>query len=91
MAGRTQSEVNVSKSLQLLYSSGTFIDLDANQDVVVSGIRGVYIGGAGDLTVEDSTETEYTFTGLQAGEILSISPTKVISATTTATNIIGFK
>lgn len=91
MANRTQSEINLTKSAQPLYSSGTFIDLDANQDVALSGIRAVYIGGEGDLTVEDSTGTSFTFTGIQAGVILSISPTNIISATTSATNLIGLK
>lgn len=50
--------------------------------------RGVYVGGSGDLAVEDSGGNQVTFVGLAAGVVHPISPYKILSTGTTATGIV---
>lgn len=53
-----------------------------------TGVRGVYVGGAGDLAVRflNSTAT-VTFVGVAAGSVLPIQAWKIMDATT-ATNVL---
>lgn len=55
-----------------------------------SGVRALYVGGAGDVTVMpvDST-TAVTFSAVPAGSILPVRCTKVMSTNTTATLIVA--
>ncbi len=52
--------------------------------------RGVYVGGAGDVSVQTKAGTILTFTGVAAGQIL---PVRVVAvrAASTATGFVGFK
>jgi len=50
--------------------------------------RGVFVGGAGNLTIRDARGEDTTFI-VQDGAILPVRPTRIVSATTTATGIVG--
>jgi hypothetical protein len=52
--------------------------------------RGLYVGGAGDVSVQTKAGTILTFTGVTAGQVLPIRVVAVRAATT-ATAIVGFK
>ncbi len=53
-------------------------------------VRGLYIGGAGDLKVKmDEGEQVVTFVAVPAGSLLPISVDRVYATDTTATNIIA--
>jgi hypothetical protein len=51
---------------------------------------GLFIGGAGNVNVVTVNGSTVLFTGCVAGQILPIAVTKVMSTSTTATNITGF-
>lgn len=55
--------------------------------------RSLYIGGAGNLNVvmdqSDAADTAVLFSGVLAGTILPIRVKKVMSTSTTATNIVA--
>jgi len=48
----------------------------------------VYVGGAGDVVLKGSDGTNATFSAT-AGQILPLSPTRVLSTGTTATGLVG--
>ena len=53
-------------------------------------IRGVYVGGAGNVAVKfPGNNTAVTFTGVAAGSILPIQPVQIMSTNTTATDIVA--
>ena len=59
-------------------------------DLTTSKVRGLWIGGAGDVAVIAFNDTAaVTIAGVLAGTLLPISVTKVMSTNTTATLIIG--
>lgn len=51
--------------------------------------RGFYIGGAGNIALQDDRGTNVTFVGVLAGEILPVRASIVRSTNTTATNIVA--
>lgn len=55
--------------------------------------RGLYVGGAGNVSVEmagaGGQEPTVLFTGVQAGSVLPIAVTRVNSTSTTATTIVA--
>lgn len=51
--------------------------------------RGIYVGGAGNVAVHDAGRLAVTFVAVPAGSFLSISPLRVLSTGTTATNIVA--
>tara|TARA_Y100000310_G_C20118547_1_gene550395 strand:- start:135 stop:380 length:246 start_codon:yes stop_codon:yes gene_type:complete len=54
--------------------------------------RGIWVGGAGDVVVtaiDDDTDT--TYPGAQAGEIIPVVVKKVKATGTTATNLVGMR
>lgn len=54
------------------------------------GVRGVYVGGAGNLAVTfPGSSTAVTFVGVAAGSLLPIQPEKIMSTNTTATDILA--
>jgi hypothetical protein len=51
----------------------------------------LFVGGAGNVAVTTEDGTTLTFTGVQAGSVLPVKVTKVLSTGTTATTIAGFR
>lgn len=49
--------------------------------------RAIYVGGAGDIVMVDETGNDETFAGAVAGQMYSLSPIRINSTNTTATNI----
>lgn len=66
------------------------ISITASDDTDLTGVRGLYVGGDGDLAVRmvDDPTTTVTLAGVTAGAIIPIRVTRVMAATT-ATNIVG--
>lgn len=61
-------------------------------DLTTSKIRGLWVGGAGDVAViffGDSTNTAVTISSVPAGTLLPIAVKKVMNTNTTATNMVG--
>ena len=53
--------------------------------------RGVYVGGTGDLAVVMTDGSSATFSAVPAGSLLPICVTKIMSAGTSATLIVGVR
>ncbi|MBS2015192.1 MAG: hypothetical protein JST00_20050 [Deltaproteobacteria bacterium] len=51
--------------------------------------RGLFVGGAGNVSIETFAGSTVTFTGVLAGQILPVVARKVRSSGTTATNIVA--
>lgn len=51
--------------------------------------RGLYIGGSGNVRVQSASGNIQTFFGVAAGTVLGIRPVRVLSTSTTATNILA--
>lgn len=51
--------------------------------------KGLWVGGAGDVTLRGVNGSNVTFAGVQAGSILPVRPSRILSTGTTATGIIG--
>ena len=51
--------------------------------------RGIYVGGAGNLSVIMDTGVTVTFAGIPSGTFLPICCTRVMATSTTATNILA--
>lgn len=56
---------------------------------VLGGVRGLFVGGAGNVNLETEGGTTLVFTGVVAGSILPIRAIRVLSTSTTATNIVA--
>lgn len=56
--------------------------------VILPGCRGLWVGGAGDLTLDFNGETNVVFGAVPAGTLLPIAPLRV-KAATTATLIVA--
>jgi hypothetical protein len=69
-----------SDAVAITPADATFVDL-----------IGVFVGGAGNLTVTTASGNDCTFTGVPAGAQLALGIIKVKSTGTTATNIVGIK
>jgi hypothetical protein len=54
------------------------------------GLIGVYVGGAGNLTVVDSLGTTVTFTAVPAGTLIALQISKIKATGTNASNVVGF-
>ena len=52
-------------------------------------VRGIYVGGAGDVVVVNPDDTTVTFVGVPAGTILPVQARRVNSTSTDATNMVG--
>jgi hypothetical protein len=52
--------------------------------------RGLYVGGAGDLSIVTSDGDTVTLTGVQAGTVLPVRVARVRATGTTATAIVAF-
>lgn len=53
--------------------------------------RAIYVGGAGNLAAHDKNSNSIVFTSVNAGQIIPISPKRILSTGTTATGILGLK
>lgn len=51
--------------------------------------RAVYVGGAGDIVFVNDDDTTVTLVGVLVGTLLPISPKRINSTSTTATNLVG--
>lgn len=63
----------------------------ASDVTVLSGVVGLFVGGAGNVAVVTARGTTVAFTGVAAGSTLWLSVTKVKATGTTATNITALK
>jgi len=61
----------------------------SNSTDLVSGARGIYVGGAGDVAAVGQDDVAVTFVGVAAGTILTIQPKRINSTSTTATSIVA--
>ena len=52
-------------------------------------VRGIYVGGAGAVTIVTPAGSVITFSGVPAGTILPVRATRVNSTGTDATNMVG--
>ena len=52
-------------------------------------VRGIYVGGTGDVVAVTEGGTAVTFTAVPAGTILPIRAIRVNSTSTTATSMVG--
>ena len=55
----------------------------------LGNVRSIYVGGAGDVNVEDETGNAEVFVGVQAGTTLPVEAKRVYATSTTATSIIA--
>lgn len=69
--------------------SSIFAAVTASDSTVLSGVRSLYIGGAGDVVATPVSGPDVTFTAVPAGTILPIGPIKVKATGTTATGIVA--
>ena len=58
-------------------------------DTDLVGVRAVYVGGTGTLVVMRPGGANVSFVGVPAGAILPIRVRQIVSAGTTATNIVA--
>jgi hypothetical protein len=56
---------------------------------LAQAVRGLYVGGAGAVTIVTSVGATVTFVGVPAGAIIPIRANRVNSTGTTATGIVG--
>jgi hypothetical protein len=52
-------------------------------------LRAVYVGGDGNIALEDYDGNVVTFAGVLAGSLLPVRPRRVMATNTTATAIVG--
>lgn len=62
----------------------------SDSTIYTPSLAGLYIGGAGDVTVKGLGGKAVTFKAVPAGTILPINVQAVMNTNTTATNITGF-
>lgn len=60
-----------------------------NDSTLIGQTIGLFVGGAGNLSVTMADGNNVTFTGVLAGQLLPISVKRVRSTSTTATNIVA--
>lgn len=59
-------------------------------DLSSLGIRGLWVGGAGNIAVVAGNDAAaVTLVGVPAGTLIPIKPKKIMSTNTTATDIVG--
>lgn len=75
-------------------ASGAFAVTPADATYLTS-VRGLYIGGAGDVTVEmlnpETAGATVTFSAVPVGTVLPIAVERVLATGTTATLIVAFR
>jgi hypothetical protein len=50
-----------------IHGTDSFVAITPSDVTVLSGIRGIYVGGAGNLVVQNAAGQTVTFTGVPAG------------------------
>lgn len=61
---------------------------DDNTDLTMR-LRGIYVGGGGNITVQLNAGTNVLFTAVPQGTVLPICASRVMATGTTATNLVG--
>lgn len=70
------------------YDKG-FAITPSNENDLANVTRAIYVGGAGNLSIETKNGVTLTFIALPVGTLLPIRAAKVFALNTTATNLIG--
>lgn len=74
--------------MDINYSSAAAVT--PSDATVLSGVQGIYIGGAGNLAVMPyGSSTAVTFIAPPVGTVLRLRVSKVMATNTTATNIVA--
>jgi len=73
------------------HGTDNFVAIVPSDTAVLTGIRQVYVGGAGALVVTNGLGVDVTFAAVPAGTKLPISPSKIKATGTTATAIVALK
>lgn len=81
-------KINELHKVSIVSDAEAVVPSDVN-DLVKGKTIGLYIGGAGDVSVVLANGTKVTFTGLSAGLIHPISVIRVNATGTTATGIVA--
>jgi len=55
----------------------------------LSVVRFIYVGGAGNVAIEDQKGNQVTYNSVPAGTFIPIQAAKVLSTGTTATNMVA--
>lgn len=71
------------------FSDAVAITKSDSTDLTASSIRGLYVGGTGDLAITTKAGSTVTFKAVPVGFVLHLPIAKVMSTNTTATNIVG--
>lgn len=76
--------------MEELRSIGNAEAVTPSDSTALSGVRAVYVGGAGDLAVRfPGNPVSVVFASVAAGSMLDIKPEYIMSTDTTATNIVA--
>lgn len=80
---------NLGHSATSLYASIVVVTPNDAADLTDGATKGIYVGGAGNLRVITANGETVTITAVPVGSILPIVVTRVLSTSTTATNILA--
>lgn len=72
-----------------VYSADGGAAVTPSDATILSGVRALYVGGAGDVAVTFNDGSTATFVGVVSGFILPVQVSRVMSTGTTATNIVA--
>jgi hypothetical protein len=79
----------ISQSVYPLIAGITVVPSDST---VLTDVRAIYVGGAGDLAVKMIADgSTVTFKGVPAGSILPVQVNTIMATGTTATSILAFR
>lgn len=68
------------------YSSAVAI---TTSDTVIQGYSAIYVGGAGNITIQQAAGTSVLFTAVPVGSILPVNCVRVMATGTSATALVG--
>lgn len=72
-----------------IYSARGGAAVTPSDSTILPGVRGLYVGGAGNLAVTFNDDTTATLVGVLAGQIYPLQVKKVMFTGTSATNIVA--